>query len=41
MMRVMTWNLWYEFGPFEHRREAVRRVITRENPDVVCLQEVF
>lgn len=40
-LRVMTWNLWYEFGPFERRREAIGRVIARENPDIVCLQEVF
>lgn len=40
-LRVMTWNLWYEFGPFEHRREAIRQTIAREDPDIVCLQEVF
>jgi len=39
-LRVMTWNLWHEFGPFELRREAIRRVIEREKPDVLCLQEV-
>ncbi|NDE58130.1 MAG: endonuclease [Acidimicrobiia bacterium] len=40
-MRVLTWNLWYEFGPWESRQSAIRRVIEREDPDVICLQEVF
>ena len=40
-MRVLTWNLWYEFGPWESRQLAIRRVIEREDPDVICLQEVF
>jgi len=40
-VRVLTWNLWYEFGPWESRQLAIRRVIEREDPDVICLQEVF
>lgn len=40
-MRVLTWNLWYEFGPWERRQDAIRRVIARENADVMCFQEVF
>ncbi|MFZ9541725.1 MAG: endonuclease/exonuclease/phosphatase family protein, partial [Ilumatobacteraceae bacterium] len=38
---MLTWNLWYEFGPWESRQSAIRRVIEREDPDVICLQEVF
>ncbi len=40
-MRVMTWNVWWRFGPWELRAEAIRSVIAAEAPDVVCLQEVW
>lgn len=40
-MRVMTWNLWWRFGPWERRSEAIRSVIAAEAPDVLCLQEVW
>lgn len=36
----MTWNLWFEHGPWAQRRAAIERVIVREAPDVICLQEV-
>ena len=40
-MRVMTWNLWWRFGPWEQRAAAIRQVIASEAPDIVCLQEVW
>jgi endonuclease/exonuclease/phosphatase family metal-dependent hydrolase len=40
-MRVMTWNLWWRFGPWEERRPAIREVLTAQDPDVVLLQEVW
>ena len=40
-LRVMTWNLWWRFGPFELRRPAIVEVIRAADPDVVCLQEVW
>ena len=40
-MRVMTWNLWWRFGPWEQRAAAIRQVIAAEAPDIVCLQEVW
>jgi endonuclease/exonuclease/phosphatase family metal-dependent hydrolase len=40
-LRVMTWNLWWRFGPWEQRLPAIERVIADEAPDVVCLQEVW
>ena len=39
-MRIMTWNIWFEHGPWTERRAAIEQVIERESPDVVCLQEV-
>jgi len=40
-MRVMTWNLWWRFGPWEARQPAILETIRRVDPDVVCLQEVW
>lgn len=40
-MRVMTWNLWWRFGPWELRQAAILETIRAAEPDVVCLQEVW
>ena len=39
-MRVMTWNVWWKFGPYAERQPAIGRVLATENPDVLMLQEV-
>ena len=40
-LRVMTWNLWWHFGPWQSRRDLVVDTIRSNDPDVVCLQEVW
>ncbi|MEV0277490.1 endonuclease/exonuclease/phosphatase family protein [Streptomyces sp. NPDC050610] len=40
-MRVLTWNLWWRFGPWEERRKAIRTVLNDLQPDVIGLQEVW
>jgi endonuclease/exonuclease/phosphatase family metal-dependent hydrolase len=40
-MRVVTWNVWWRFGPWEQRREAILSVLGGLRPDVVGLQEVW
>lgn len=40
-LRVLTWNLWWRFGPWRERREAIRTVLREERPDIVGLQEVW
>jgi endonuclease/exonuclease/phosphatase family metal-dependent hydrolase len=40
-LRVMTWNLWWRFGPWEQRRHAISATIRAADPDIVCLQEVW
>jgi len=40
-MRVMTWNLWWRFGPWEQRQQAIIDTIRAHRPDIVCLQEVW
>lgn len=40
-MRVVTWNLWWRFGPWEARAPAISATLARVDADVVCLQEVW
>jgi endonuclease/exonuclease/phosphatase family metal-dependent hydrolase len=39
-IRVLTWNLWWRFGPWSERRAAIAAVIREAQPDVCGLQEV-
>jgi endonuclease/exonuclease/phosphatase family metal-dependent hydrolase len=42
VVRVMTWNLWWRFGPaWVARHEAIARTLRAVDPDVVALQEVW
>jgi endonuclease/exonuclease/phosphatase family metal-dependent hydrolase len=40
-MRVLTWNLWWRYGPWKERREAIATVLTETAPDICGLQEVW
>lgn len=40
-LRVMTWNLWWHFGPWEERQSLILDTIRSTDADVVCLQEVW
>jgi endonuclease/exonuclease/phosphatase family metal-dependent hydrolase len=40
-MRVLTWNLWWRFGDWRRRREAIRSVLVEQAPDLCGLQEVW
>ncbi len=40
-LRVLSWNLWWRFGPWEARRPAIAATLARLDADVVCLQEVW
>jgi endonuclease/exonuclease/phosphatase family metal-dependent hydrolase len=40
-LRVMTWNVWWRFGPWEARAPAIEAVVRAVDPDVLCLQEVW
>ncbi|GAA2441282.1 endonuclease/exonuclease/phosphatase family protein [Streptomyces macrosporus] len=40
-MRVLTWNLWWRFGPWRERRKAITTVLRELRPDIVGLQEVW
>ena len=40
-IRVLSWNLWWRFGPWEARRPAIAATIAAIDPDVAALQEVW
>ncbi len=40
-MRVLSWNLWWQFGPWEERRPAIEAEVVRINPDIALFQEVW
>ncbi|MFM7536462.1 MAG: endonuclease/exonuclease/phosphatase family protein [Acidimicrobiales bacterium] len=40
-MRILTWNLWWQFGPWEQRLDAIVTTLRHWAPDVLCLQEVW
>lgn len=40
-MRVLTWNVWWRFGPWRERQQAILAVLRELQPDVIGLQEVW
>lgn len=40
-LRVLSWNLWWRFGPWEARLPAITETIRDLDPDIVALQEVW
>lgn len=40
-VRVVTWNVWGNFGPWEKRYEAITTELAELLPDIICLHEVW
>jgi endonuclease/exonuclease/phosphatase family metal-dependent hydrolase len=40
-LRVLSWNLWWRFGPWQARQPAIIETLRRIDADVLCLQEVW
>jgi endonuclease/exonuclease/phosphatase family metal-dependent hydrolase len=41
-LRVMSWNLWWRFGPqWRQRQPLIQQTLREVDPDVVALQEVW
>lgn len=40
-VRVVTWNLWWRFGPWEARQPAILAELAEIDADVMLLQEVW
>lgn len=38
-VRVASWNVWFRFGDWRARAEAIAQVLAEVDADVVCLQE--
>jgi endonuclease/exonuclease/phosphatase family metal-dependent hydrolase len=41
LLRLMTWNLWWKFGSWEERLNAIIKTLQDVSPDIVLLQEVW
>jgi endonuclease/exonuclease/phosphatase family metal-dependent hydrolase len=40
-LRLVTWNVWWRFGPWEARQPAIAATLAELQPDLVGLQEVW
>lgn len=40
-LRLMTWNLWWRFGDWQRRTDAIADILADEQPDICGLQEVW
>ncbi|WP_329256370.1 endonuclease/exonuclease/phosphatase family protein [Actinoallomurus sp. NBC_01490] len=40
-LRLVTWNVWARFGPWESRETAIKATLARHDPDVVALVEAW
>ncbi len=40
-LSVLTWNLWWQFGPWQNRAVAIEATLAAADADVVALQEVW
>jgi endonuclease/exonuclease/phosphatase family metal-dependent hydrolase len=40
-MRILTWNLWWRYGPWQQRQQAIASALAEIRPDVCGLQEVW
>ena len=40
-MRVVTWNLWWRYGPWQQRQPAIAAALAELQPDVCGFQEVW
>jgi endonuclease/exonuclease/phosphatase family metal-dependent hydrolase len=40
-VRVVTWNIWAQYGPWQERAPAIEQTLRRIDADIVALQEVW
>jgi endonuclease/exonuclease/phosphatase family metal-dependent hydrolase len=40
-LRIVTWNLWWRFGPWAQRAAAIEWTLANAGADVIALQEVW
>jgi len=40
-VKIMTWNLWWRFGPWQDRQAAILETLREEDADIICVQEIW
>jgi endonuclease/exonuclease/phosphatase family metal-dependent hydrolase len=40
-LAVVSWNIWWRYGPWQAREPVLLSALEAEDPDIVCLQEVW
>jgi len=40
-VRVLTWNIWWRFGPWQRRQPAISSTLAQIDADIIALQEVW
>ena len=40
-MRIVSWNLWWRYGPWKRRQDAIAATLAETGPDVCGLPEVW
>lgn len=40
-VKVVTWNLWWQFGPWQDRQPAIAATLRNLDADIIALQEVW
>lgn len=40
-VKVMSWNIWWQFGPWQQRAPLIESAIKKADPDLIALQEVW
>lgn len=40
-LSILTWNLWWRYGPFKQRRNAIVATLKKIDADVIGLQEIW
>lgn len=40
-VRIVTWNIWWQFGPWQQRRAPIAATLKKLDADVIALQEVW
>lgn len=40
-LKVLTWNIWWQFGPWQQRRKAISATLAELDADIIALQEVW
>jgi len=40
-LKILTWNIWWRFGPWEQRQPAIAATLKKLDADIIALQEVW